>query len=481
MTLDKSKLEKRRGFLEGTSSLVDKETADCAASYKKEVSKKYISINPGQIDERLGGTVFYVSRKYDGELAIVFWNGTDCFSINSGGTVRMGLPCLEDAAKCFKAAGLKSAVIAAELYKNEEKGRNRVFDVKNCLGDEALHNELRLALFDIVSIDDDDSYKNTFYKEIYDKLAGMCKGSGYVHPVRFETTGSREQVKEIFSKWVDEEGSEGLVVRSELPMVYKVKNRHNLDAAVIGFSEGTGDTKGQVRSLLLALMAEDGNLEVVGRCSGSAIEAERRKSLYLELLDMKAESDYTEIDSNHIAFHMIRPEMVIELSVNDIIFEGSSGRLFNPHLEYKNGAYSRRGTVPGVSLISPVFSRFREDKKVNDVDIRRSQIDEINANPYEDAKTEDITLSKSELLKREVYKKTLGTKLMVQKFIIWKTNKEKAAGSEFPAYVFSYTNFSSDRADVLQNEVRVSDSEEQIFALLGEFVEKNVKKGWEKQ
>ena len=487
MILDKSKLEKRRGYLEGTSGAVDKETANLAASYKKEVSKKFISINPGQIDESLGGTVYYVSRKYDGELAIVFWNGTECFSVNTGGTVRTGLPCLEDAAKCFKVAGLKSAVIASELYKNEEKGRCRVFDVKACLGDESLHNELRLALFDIISLNDEDKYKSIFYKEIHEKLTDICKDSGYIHPVRYAIANSREEVKELFSKWVDEEGSEGLIVRSELPMVYKVKNRHNLDAAVVGFSEGMGDTKGQVRSLLLALMAEDGTFEVIGRCSGGGMDTEKRKSLYPELLNMKIQSDYTEIDSNHVAFHMIRPEIVMELSVNDVLFEGSSGRIFNPRLELINGGYCRTGTVPGISLVSPVFSRFREDKKADARDIPLSQINEINVNPYEEEeKNAGTALAKSELLKREVYKKTQGTKLMVQKFLVWKTNKESTykesiSGAEYPAYVLSYTNFSSDRADVLQSEVRVSDSKEQIFALYAEFIEKNIKKGWEKQ
>ena len=43
------------------------------SSYKKDVCKKYISLAPEQIDERLAGTTFYISRKYDGELAVLFW------------------------------------------------------------------------------------------------------------------------------------------------------------------------------------------------------------------------------------------------------------------------------------------------------------------------------------------------------------------------------------------------------------------------
>ena len=69
---------------------------------------------------------------------------------------------------------------------------------------------------------------------------------------------------------------------------------------------------------------------------------------------------------------------------------------------------------------------------------------------------------------------------MVQKFIAWKTNKENDPGAMYPAYVLAYTNYSSDRADALQSEVRVSNNKEQILALYDAFIEKNIKKGWDK-
>jgi hypothetical protein len=262
-------------------------------------------------------------------------------------------------------------------------------------------------------------------------------------------------------------------------MVYKVKNRHTIDAAVIGFSEGNGETKGQMRALLLALMAEDGDFQIIGRCSIGYTEAQK-KELYPKLLKMSVDSKYIETDSNHVAFRMIRPEIVVEVFVNDIIFENSAGNpLVNPILEFKDKVYRRNGTIQGVSLINPVFSRFRGDKEVNKQDLRLAQLNEINVNPYSQTETGvGETLAKSKLLKREVYKKTQGEKLMVQKFLVWKTNKEDSM--MYPAYVMAYTNFSSDRADALQNEVRVSDNKTQIMAIYADFIEKNIKKGWEK-
>lgn len=481
MTVDRSKLDNSKGYWEGASDAVDQETTDAAASYKKDVCKNYISINPAQIDERLGGTSYYVTRKYDGELAVLFWNGTDCFALNSGGRVRMGLPCMEEAAVLFRAAGFTQAVIPAELYLDEEKERSRVFEVLAALADKSLHGRLRLAPFDIVSLDGK-PFRAASYGEVREKLAAACGTSAMVQPVRCETADSRNQVKALFAKWVDEEGGEGLVVRSELPMIYKVKNRYSIDAAVVGFSEGTGDTRDQVRTLLLALMGEDGGFQVIGRC-GNGLDEDLKKKLLPRLLDMKVDSRYIETDSNHVAFHMIRPELVIELNINDVLFETSSGPIFNPRLEIKNNVYHRAGTAAGVSVVFPIFSRFREDKTVNPRDVRLAQVNEIGYNPYAEKTEENAALAPSELVKREVYKKTQGSKLMVQKFLVWKTNKEKIpapGGAAYPAYVFSYTNFSSERAEPLQSEVRVSGNKDQILAICEEYMDKNIKKGWEK-
>jgi hypothetical protein len=298
--------------------------------------------------------------------------------------------------------------------------------------------------------------------------------------VRCETVKSSDKVKELFAKWVDEEGGEGLVVRSELPMVYKIKNRHSFDTALVGFSEGTGSTKGLVRTFLLALVSEDGGYQVIGKCPAAAIDEATRKSLYTKLLKMEIKSDYTEVDSNNVAFHMVKPEMVVEVSFNDLLFENSDGPVFDPRLELVKNAYHRERSVYGINMVNPVFERFRTDKKVNPQDVRAAQINELISNPYAGDKEEKGDLPKSQLLQRDVYKKTQGDKLMVQKFLVWKTNKDKISGVDYPAFVLSYTNYSSDRADSLQYEVRISDNKKQIMELYAGFIEKNIKKGWEK-
>ena len=66
---------------------------------------------------------------------------------------------------------------------------------------------------------------------------------------------------------------------------------------------------------------------------------------------------------------------------------------------------------------------------------------------------------------------------MVQKFVVWKTNKE--ASGMFPAYILHHTDYSCGRKDALKRDIRVSSSEEQIMKFLDEFLAENIKKGWD--
>src|SRR5262245_26824608 len=111
MRLNKDLLVATNGHFEGPPHAVDEETAAKVANYKIEVCKNFISLNPNQGQTRIAGTEFFVTRKYDGEFNMLFFDGGDLIGINIGGKVRMDLPCMRDAAKALKAAGVQSAAI----------------------------------------------------------------------------------------------------------------------------------------------------------------------------------------------------------------------------------------------------------------------------------------------------------------------------------------------------------------------------------
>jgi ATP-dependent DNA ligase len=473
--MDLSKLSSQNGFLVGKAGDVDADIATKVAGYKKNVAKNFISLNPGQIDTRLAGTQFWVTRKYDGELAVICFDGEQVAIVNSGGTMRSALPCTEQAAKALKAAGIAQALIPAELHVDAADSRGRVFEVTAALADGKSLDSLGLAVFDIVELNGE-PYRSQDFGETYAELTRIFTDSSLCKPVECQKTESRSQVRDIFEEWVTDSGGEGLVVRTELPLVFKIKPRHSLDLAVIGFSEGLGEARGTVRSLLVALQPEEGVYQVVGHVGGG-IPQELRAGLFAPLSAKEVASDYIETDANHVAFHMVEPELVIEAALNDVLYENVSGVIINPTLEFSDGKWRRTGQVTGMSLVFPTFERVRDDKAPTQSETRLAQLDAFAAPPTPAAAQADAGLAKSTLVRREVYTKTLGEKLMVLKFMSWATNK---AAQGWPAYVLSVSNFSSDRKDPLTYDVKISSDESQITELFDQALAENVKKGWVK-
>jgi len=476
MKLYIDKLKKTKGYLEGSLEAVDKLTSSTASNYKKRVCKSFIAISPDQIDSKISGEDFFVTKKLDGEMNIIFFDGSNAFTINTGGKVRTGIPCIEEAGKILKAAGLKSAVIPAELYVEEKNGRTRVFDVLSSLSKEDCLEDLNLAPFDIQEINNQ-PFNTDSFEQTYEKLSALFSNSKKVKPVPYRKLSSKSEIKELFDDWVVAQKAEGLVIRSNLPLIYKLKPKHNMDVVIVGYTEASGESKGKIRTLLLAMMSSENCYQIVGK-TGNGFTDDERKELYEKLSKMHIKSEYIQTDSSHVAFHMIRPEVVIEISINDILTDANTSGITNHVLEINDNTYKLRNSVSGISFIYPMFERIRTDKQACFEHVRFSQASDLVHIP--DANSCNfIELPKSEVLLREVYKKVVKDKLMVIKFIVWKTNKEQI-DNNYPAYVMHYTNFSSNRKDPLQREVRISNNKEQIMTIAQDYIDTNVKKGWVK-
>lgn len=477
MKINENKLKKRNGYEEGRADALDKASVDKAAVYKKEFLKKFIPISPQQIDTRLADSQYWVTRKYDGEYADIFYEDGVAITVNRSGRVRRGIPCIDEAARILKNKGIKQAIIPAEIYAHSTTKKTRVNDLIYALADAAKIKNLRLACYDLLELNGKE-FKPKDYGETLEKLGELLEGGKLCHEVDWTIVHSNAEVKEIFSHWVEKEQSEGLVIRSEMPFVWKIKPRHNVDAVVIGFTEGTGEARGQVRTMLLALMPEEGKYQIVTHVGGGIPETLKRE-LFDYFTPRVMKSEYVDTDSNHVAFQMVEPDRVIEFSVNDARWETPNGLIQNTVLEIVEGEYRVSETVNGISFVAPIIERFRDDKQADADDVRLSQVE--NFSSFEPEELEKITppkLRPSELMFREVYRKKIGDKIMVLKFTGWKTNKEKTG--EWPAYVLHTTNFSSDRQQRLQRDVDITDDRDQLMELKDKAVEANVKKGWEK-
>ena len=477
MEIDLKKFKKVNGYLTGDQKAVSTEIIQEAIRYKKRVAGNFSPVSGNQIETNLLGSEFYVTRKIDGEMQLLFFNGKDAVIINGGGRIRAGLPCVEEAAALLKKGEMESAVIAAELCTEESKGRQRVYDVLHALSGKGDISTLRLAAFDIIRLNKD-PFPDGIYSDTHKKLIEIFGEGEAISPVEMKTASSKREVQRIFDEWVEGENAEGIVVHSEFPRVFKVKPRQTIDAVIVGYTEGDGENRDKVRDILFALMKDGKSFQIIGK-AGNGFTEQEKKDFYTTLSEKHIKSSFLETDSRNIAYHMVEPETVVEIAFTDILTETSKGIKRNPVLSIDDGSMFLAAMVPGISLIHPVYERTRTDKKANATDIRISQITDLIYIPEGEKETSSAELPRSEVIFREVYTKESKGKKMVLKFLVWKTNKQRV-DNRYPAYVMHFTNFSPGRKDPLKRDVRVSSSEKQILEITNQFIEKNVKKGWGK-
>src|SRR5262249_30693818 len=159
-----------------------------------------------------------------------------------------------------------------------------------------------------------------------------------------------------------------------------------------------------LHDLLVALMRADGTFHSLARVGGGFTDEERRAFLS-DLKDMAVDSDYTEVNPDHLAYQMVRPEWVIEISILDVIAQTTRGGAIDKMvLAYARDAHKweivRR--LPLAALISPNYVRRRDDKHVRPDDLRLEQLTDIVPIPFSDRDATRLALAKSEVLRREV-------------------------------------------------------------------------------
>ena len=254
--------------------------------------------------------------------------------------------------------------------------------------------------------------------------------------------------------------------------MWKVKPRHTIDAAVIGYTMGDRG----VRDLMMAVRREDGLFQMFALGS-TGLSDEDRTSVAQRLSELHVESQYVLSDSRGIAYQMVRPQLVFEMSVLELVARGNDDKIrMNPLLCYdENLGWLLEGATPGVSVLGITFNQERTDKQANTVDIRLSQLTDLC--PFEEPEAGSGKLAESELLERHVYKKVSGEKVMLHKFMLWKTNKEQSG--RYPAYIIYHTDYSSARKEMIKRDMMYSSDEQQIRELLANKIADNIKKGWE--
>jgi hypothetical protein len=466
-------------------SVTDSELALRVAGYKRSVAGRYRSIAPEDAERVIASGPMHVSTKIDGELWFLVLDGGDAALVSHNGKVLAGaIPLLEEVHKTALPRVSRLTILAGELFAVSKGTRPRVGDVAQSMAGEENAAVARLGFhaFDLMEGGDAEAGDASSAEEYAPKLAAierLLDGGRRVRAIKTEVVTKPEDVTRLFTEWVESGKAEGLVVRSSDGRINKIKPIFTLDAAVVGYTV-RADAPDQTRSMLLALMRDDGHMQLIGQVGNLGTE-DFRRALHVRLKEMGTESRFRAASRSGALYRFIRPEIVVEVRMTDLQVDDSDGRpIPRMVLGYEAGEWRPVRRMAGISLIHPVLARLRDDKTVNAVDVRVTQI--LERQPVEDlrAKVEAPKFDPSTILRREVWAKATKGKTAVRKLMVWKTNKD-TIDQRWPAYVVHWTDYSPGRLDPIKRVVRLAPTEALAMELAEALVKKGVKKGWQPQ
>lgn len=452
--------------------LSDPALIELLQAYKRRVASSYRSLPPSKLGE-LSASNMWVSRKFDGETWFLVNKGKEVFLASPSGSVIAGkLPVLTEAKSLPD-----NSILAGELYAKVSGRRERVGDLASALAQDGKNADDNLMYVAFDSLQIAGQPVPIAYDEKLKQITQLVSDGSHFNVVEVTALHTGLEVHERFTADVLNGSSEGLVVHHANGIVYKVKPEINIDAVVIGYTVKADEPKA-CRSILLGLITKEGSYAVVGACGNIGSNADRL-DWFKRLSKLNTESRVRRASDSGGLYQFVKPEIVAQFVVTDLQGELSDGSIpVVSTVGYSNDEWTLVGSVQSPSLLHPVFERIREDKKINETDVRFAQVEE-----YLPSGRVTIVASgplpTSTVLRREVWTKTTKGQLAVRKLLVWKTNKSKV-NSLYPEFVVHWTDYSAGRASPLDREVRPAPDEVQAMKLAEELIEANIKKGWEK-
>ena len=437
-------------------------------NYKHKVAGKYLPVRNDQILKRVFEMdKYYVSTKIDGNICFVNKdsNGISIVSHNNNSFKR---PELEK--ECSEILKNKCGLFVGEIYLHDENKRTRSYDLKREIGNNS--SDIRIALFDIISFENKD-YKENEWKEKKKILSDNFKSDGKVYFLNEIELSSRKDIEEIFNKTIIESNEEGLVVRGENGPVFKIKEYHSFDMVILGYVNGYTNNFSLMKEILVGVMTEENKFLITGVVA-NGFDIEQREKLSKDFEKIKVDSDSIIVSGAKIPFTMVKPIHVVEIESTDIINSTSVGFIKKYIINFKE-KYSFDKKTNSVSLTTPVYTRFRDDKKVNLNDVGINQITRVIEISEEESN--NSIKPKSKIINKEVYTKTMKGATNVKKFLVWDTASNE---DNYPKFVYYKIDYSPTRASKLNRDIKVSDDKKQIQKIFANEIESNIKKGWNK-
>ena len=436
-------------------------------SYKSNQASKYIPVRGDEILTKVFDCEKYsISTKYDGHLCFIVKDKSRVHLLNFNGEPFERKDLIDESITFLD----KEGILVGEIFNYKENERTRSFDlVKNLKNNDS---SIKIVVFDVINYNGT-SYEKSLWdekKELIDKL--FSNGKKIFSIEEIEVT-SRKDIQTEFEDRVINKNQEGLIVRGFNGPIFKIKPKLTFDFVVLGYSLGYSDNFNLLKELLFGIIIKKDEFLIVGKVSGG-FTIEQRTSLLEGLQNLKVESNLIEPSGSKTPFTFIKPEKVIEVESVDIVNNTSDQIIKKSVIKFDKNKYSKIDNKPSVSLISPVFKGFRDDKKVETDQVGLVQITRLIELKKE--VTETSNKSNSKILKKEIYSKEIKGVKMVKKYFLWETN---SSTEEYPKFVFYKIDYSPSRGDKLQRDIKVSNNQSQIEKIFSDQIEKDIKKGWE--
>tara|TARA_B110001450_G_scaffold249301_1_gene266558 strand:- start:59 stop:1399 length:1341 start_codon:yes stop_codon:yes gene_type:complete len=442
--------------------------AELLINYKHNVASKYLPVRGDQIGTRVFEMEkYYLSTKIDGHLCFIYKEGNNISILNHNNKPFDRTELNKELESILKD---QEGLFVGEIHLHHENKRTRSYDLTKEISNDK--SDIRIAIFDILKLKDKEFQSNDWNNK-KNILSEIFPKSGIIFYLDEVELSSRKDIEVEFQKRAIDLNLEGVVVRGESGPVFKIKQYLSFDLVVLGYVNGHANDFSLLKEILIGVMIDKNKFLSVGIVVNGFTVSDR-ETLSVDFEKIKVESDSIQVSNSKLPFTMIEPKYIVEIESTDIITSNSDGFIKRPLLIYNNNFLLDKYSN-SISLTTPVFKKFRQDKKVNEKDVGLNQITRVV--DIIDKVEEESNKSSSELIKRDVYVKITKGFKMVKKFLVWDT---KAVLNDYPKYVFYKIDYSPTRKDKMKRDIKVSNDEEQIMKIFDTEIETDIKSGWEK-
>jgi hypothetical protein len=467
------------GFKAAVGALSDEALLEKLARYKRQVAKRYRVVEPDVIEQLLPSEELLLSPKLDGELWFLVKKDGDVALCAYNGRVLHGVAPLAGVKE--HVADKSDFIVAGELVANVTAERARSYHTGATLSEPKGELALSFHAFDLVEEGGQDRL-GTPYEQRHAWLESTFGGLPKDGKVRVVLTerGDPKLVASRYREWVLGNKFEGVVVRSQRGLTYKIKPTTTVDVVIVAFGERvTGEVR-QVRELQVGLFRDDGTIQLVGSI-GTGLSEDDRARWHQRLSAIEVKSAFRLANREGTLCRFVRPEIVIEMRVSDLLVTDAwDAPIRRMSLRYvgegEGGAHYEavselRTAVP----LHPVILRERTDKKPSSTDAGMSQItsylEEVGVDPVKAG-----ARAAAEVAMRGVFTKETKGQVAVRKYLVVKTNKE-SEGTHPPFAVF-FSDFAAGRKEPLQSSLRTAATMDEARVQVERWLAENIKKGW---